>query len=374
MTSQNDTKLQRVYIGTYTQGTLHIPHENVCESRGIYTALFDPATGVFGNLELAAATPNPSYLAKHPKHPILYGVNECFLEEFQNGGLSVFRIENEQGDLTPLGCFDSKGQAPCHLAVDPQGRFLLISNYRNGRFVRHSLDRDGIPHGEPTVFQSHGKGPNEKRQDGPHAHSTNLDPLTNNILMIDLGVDTIYVREYDESSKSFSTDNRFDLKVAPGSGCRHSAFLPDGKILYVIDELDAAINVFFRNENNSFEGPVQRISTLPQEIDSNVQTTASAIVVHPSGKYLYASNRGSGIVSIFDVGKDGRLSLQYYCDAKCKTPRFCCLSPDEKYLIVCGQDSASIEAFHIDPASGQLFPNEKKLSVDSPVCVIWTDQ
>lgn len=372
MSSQNDLRRRRVYIGTYTEGTLHYPHDKLPVSEGIYTAVYDTQTGVFDDLQPAARTPNPSYLAKHPARPILYSVNECIVEQFQCGGLSIFRTESD-GRLTFLDRFPTRGQAPCHIFVDPQGRFLLVSNYRDGRFVRFSLDQNGLPYGEPEVFQSEGKGCHEKRQSGPHAHFSTVDPLTDNIMMVDLGTDTVYVRKYDEHLKTFSNDNRLDLKVDAGSGSRHLVLSPDAGACYVVGELKATISVFRRNDENVFEGPIQSLSTLPPDNKStDISTnTGSAIAMHPSGKYVYASNRGSGIVSVFRVEKNRRLIYHASCETRCKIPRFCCLSPDGQCLFVCGQDSASIETYSIDIQTGRLFFIQTVLPIDSPACVAW---
>ena len=360
----------RAYIGTYTEGILHVPHDNIANSQGIYTALFDPMTGHFENLELAAKTPNPSFLAKHAKLPILYSVNECFMENFQCGGLSVFQIGLE-GDLTLLDIFPTRGCAPCHLAIDPAGRFLLVSNYRDGRFVRFSLGQDGLPCDNPLVFQSQGKGIHEKRQEGPHAHSMAIDPLTDDILMVDLGTDTVYVRKFNERSNSYSNDARSDLKLSPGTGCRHLAFSRDAEALYVVGELDSSVSVFLRDENGILAGPIQSISTLPPDSDRIDTNTAAAILRHPSGQYIYVSNRGAGTVSVFRVDENHRLAYRGNCDVKCKTPRFCSLAPDAQYLVVCGQDAASIETFRVDRESGRLSSCDIFLQVDSPVCVVY---
>lgn len=359
---------QEYFIGTYTQGGLHFPHEHVPSSRGIYRTAFDPATDVFDELEFAAETPNPSYLARHPRLPVLYAVNECPIEGFSGGGLSVFDVDGK-GNLEFQGRFDTLGQAPCHVAVDPGGRFLVVSNYRDGKFALFRLDDKGVPRDVPAVFQPQGHGPHLGRQQGAHAHFAAVDPRTENLLMVDLGTDTIYVRKYDESRHAFSEDPKSDLHVAPGSGPRHLVFSPGAETLYVIGELDSTIAVFVRNDDERFEGPIQTISTLPPETTERTGT-AAAIVLHPSGKYLYASNRGTGIVSVFRRESNGRLAFRSALNASCKIPRFCCATPGGSHLIVCGQDSATLEAFRIDPESGQLTTSGNKRLLDSPVCLI----
>jgi 6-phosphogluconolactonase len=359
-----------VYLGTYTEGSLHYPHENQQGSRGIYTACFDSERGCFEHWEMVAEMPNPSFLAKHPEQPILYAVNEVSQAEFQ-GSFCTLRYDSVTGRLTFINRLDTMGLAPCHITVEPKGRFLVVSNYRSGNFALFPLQPDGIPIASPVLFQGFGIGTNPKRQDSPHAHSAAVDPMNGTLYLVDLGSDTIYVRNFDFRTKTFENAiATSDLNVPSGSGCRHLVFSPDHRFLYVAGELDSCVYVFARNEERFCNKPIQRVSTM--ESDKETVNTVSAINLHPSGKILCVSNRGQGSFSVFAVDKTtGQIKLLKNQPVQCRIPRFCTFDPTGNYFFVCGQDSGRIQVFQVNQENNEFnFVSQSPL-IDSPVCLLF---
>lgn len=358
----------RVYIGTYTEGPLYFPQNGMSPSKGIYSAVFDPTNGQFENMQLAAAVPNPSWIAKHPTLPVLYAVSETTVPGFQGGVLNVLYADDENGKLEPLGRHDTVGQAPCHIAVDTKGGYLVASNYRNGNFSVFLLNEDGQVDGLPVIFQGNGNGPNSRRQDGPHAHSTCFDPVDNSILMLDLGSDTIYRRRFNAKTRQFETpDDLSDIKVPPGSGCRHGVFSKDASRFYVANELNCTVSVWARNENGKF---IAQKTPFSFSEDESGKQTGGAICLSNSGKTLLLSTRSPGSIAFFSIDDRNEIQKRHQIKTRCSIPRFCCFSRDDRHVIVCGQDTGIIEVFSFDEANDRIALLGENLFVESPVCLV----
>src|SRR5262245_24525847 len=214
----------RVYIGTYTG-------EN---SRGIYTSQLDPATGALTPAEVAAEVKNPSFLAIHPNRQFLYAVSEVDSAGGKpTGGISAFAINARNGKLRLLNQKPSRGAGPCHLVVDKAGRNALVANYGGGSCAVLPLTADGRLLDATAVIQHAGKSVNPGRQEGPHAHSINLDAANRFAFVADLGLDKILIYKFDAAKGSLAANDPPDASVSPGAGPRHFALHPDGKFAYV---------------------------------------------------------------------------------------------------------------------------------------------
>lgn len=355
---------RQFYIGTYTEGPQYFPREDALRSRGIYSVFFDTETGRFSGLRSAAETSSPSWLASHPSLPILYAIGEAAVPGFQGGALNVFRSDRKAGTLEFLGRFDTVGRSPCHIAVHPEGRFLVVSNYRSGNFAAFLLDEDGRVGDGPFLFQGEGNGPNAKRQDGPHAHFVCFDPSDRSMLMIDLGSDTIYRRRFDPDGRRFETPKGLpDLKVPPGFGCRHGVFSKDGSRFYVVNELNFSLSIFVRQESGGPLESIEMISFLKSDEES--PQTGAAIDLSPSGKTLLLSARNPGSVSLFSLDDRGGVTLSHQIATTCRIPRFCRFSHDGKHVFICGQDTGAIEVFSLTDGQKTDSP-----LVESPVCMV----
>jgi 6-phosphogluconolactonase len=338
------------YIGTYTGHG----------SQGIYVYRFEPATGALTSLGLAAQTDNPSFLAAGPGGAYLYAVNED-----DTGSVSAFRVDRKSGKLTPLNRVSSGGSSPCALAVDHSGRFVLAANYGSGSIGLFPIKADGRLAPDSAFNQHNGSSINRQRQAGPHAHSASFSPDNRFALSADLGVDLIYVYGFDAKRGTLATVGYGH--VAPGSGPRHLAFHPNGKFVYVVDELAATVNAFAWNE-----GALKALGAVSAVAPGYRSTKSGAeIAVHPNGKFVYASNRGqANDIAIFHVDPStGKLTPAGRVASGGQTPRSFSVDPSGQYLFVANQDSNNVVVFHVDPTSGQLTPTGKTLAVSSPVAV-----
>jgi 6-phosphogluconolactonase len=346
-----------VYIGTYTGG----------KSKGIYRAELDTATGKLSEPELAAETVSPSFLAIHPNRRFLYAANEISnFKGTKGGGVSAFAIDPKTGKLTLLNQQSSVGAGPCHLVVDRTGKFALVANYGGGSVAVLPIKEDGSL-GERTAFVQHkGSGANPQRQKGPHAHSVNLDAANRFAFVADLGLDRVLV--YRLGADGTLTPNTPPaVELAPAAGPRHFAFHPSGKFAYVINEMNNTITAMRYDPAKGVLTPVQSVPTLPKAVKGN---STAEVQVHPSGKFVYGSNRGHNSIAVFTVDQaTGKLTPAGHQGMGIKIPRNFGIDPTGKYLLVANQGSDSIIVFEIDQQTGALKPTGQKVEVGRPVCV-----
>ena len=290
-----------VYIGTYTD----------TKSKGIYISHFDPATGRLSPPELAAETKNPSFLAIHPNRHFLYAVGE--VDDFggtKAGAVSAFRLEPESGKLILLNQQPSGGAGPCHLAVDASGKCVLVANYGSGSVAAIPVQADGRLGAPDAAIQHHGSSVNAQRQSGPHAHFIIPDPGNRFALACDLGLDKVLVYRLnpgDAAAPILQPNDPPAVSLKPGSGPRHLAFHPNGRFAYLISEMGWTLTGFSYDGQRGELKDFQTVSTVPPDFSG--ENLAAEIQVHPSGKFVYGSNRGHNSIVVFAVDEtSGRLS------------------------------------------------------------------
>ena len=350
-----------VYFGTYTGP----------RSKGIYVSRFDPTTGRLTPAELAAETPNPAFLALHPEGRFLYAVNE--VGEFQGkptGSVSGFAIDAASGRLTLLNQSSSMGPGPCHLTVDRGGHSLLVANYDGGSVAALPIGADGRLGVASAFVQHRGSSVNLERQASPHAHSIDLDAANRFALVDDLGLDKVLVYRFDPARGALEPHEPPSVSLAPGAGPRHLAFHPDGRHVYVINELASTVTVFRYEPERGALREEQTVSTLPAGVTPRPEYSTAEIQVHPSGRFLYGSNRGHDSIAVFAVDRTtGGLTPIEHVPTGGKKPRHFALDPTGAYLLAANQDSDSVVVFRVSETSGRLAPTGQKLRVGSPVCV-----
>jgi 6-phosphogluconolactonase len=349
-----------VYAGTYTGG----------KSKGIYRLELDLASGKLSAATLAGKAVNPSFLAIHPSGRFLYSVDE--ISNFHGarvGALSAFAIDPKTGNLTLLNQQSSGGAGPCHVTVDRAGKHVMAANYGGGSAVVAALNPDGQL-GPQTAFVQHkGTGPDKARQEGPHAHSINLDAANRFAFVADLGLDRVFVSRYDAAKGTLTPNDPPAAVLAPGSGPRHFAFHPDGRHAYVINEMKLTVTAFDYDPAKGVLTTIQTESTLPKGTPWSKDYSTAEVQVHPSGKFLYGSNRGHDSIAIFTIDAAGKLTPAGHQSHQVKTPRNFGIDPTGRYLLVANQGASTIVVFRIDPQTGALTPTGSVAQVPVPVCV-----
>jgi 6-phosphogluconolactonase len=346
-----------VYVGTYTGP----------KSKGIYVFDFDEE-GAATSPRLAAETANPSFLAIDPTQHFLYAVNEISDYGHQkSGAVSAFVIDRNTGMLDFLNQVSSRGTDPCYVTVDETGKFVLVANYTSGTVAVFPRLPDGKLAEASSVIQHTGHGPNPDRQEGPHAHEIVLTKDNRFAVAADLGLDRLLVYRFDSANGTLTPNDPPFAEVDPGSGPRHLAITPNGRFIYVLSEMGSTITAFAFDSAKGSLRKFQAVSSLPAGFKG--QNDAAEIAVHPSGKFVYASNRGDDSIVAFAIGSDGRLSFVERTSTLGKTPRGFAIDPNGSYLIAANQASDNVVVFAIDPSTGRLKPTGKILDVAAPVDV-----
>ena len=344
-------------------------------SKGIYAYRFQPATGEvtpLGDAGLVAETENPSFLAVHPNQRFLYAVNEVSrYEGTAAGSVSAFSVNLETGALTLLNRVSSRGGSPCHLELDRSGQWLFVANYGGGSVAAFPVQADGKLGESSAFFQHEGKSVNAARQSGPHGHATVVSPDNKFMLAADLGLDKILTYRIDAARGGLAPADPPFSAIKPGSGPRHLAFRPDGKFAYVLNEMLSSVGAYAYDANRGSLAELQTVSTLPEGFSAD--NSGAEIMTHPTGKFLYTSNRGHDSIAIFRVdAARGTLTPAGHVPTQGKTPRGFGIDPSGRFLVAGNQNSGTVVIFRIDEQTGGLTPTGTTLQVGSPVNVVFS--
>lgn len=350
----------RVYIGTYTSG------DSI--SKGIYTCSFDTETGKLTEPTFAVELKNPSFLAIHPGGKFLYAVNELSEGEGKGtGGVTSLKI-NADGTLTAINHQPSLGGAPCHCNVDATGTSLLIANYIGGNVVVYPIDADGSLKPASCNIQHAGKSKDPSRQEVSHAHSINLSSDNRFAYAADLGLDKVMIYDFDAAQHLLTPAKQPFVTVPPGGGPRHFAIHPSGKFAYTNNETTLVVTAFGRDPKDGGLTSIQDISTIPKGFDGRKST--AECLAHPSGKFLYVSNRGHETITAYTI--DPTSGLLTYVENEPtggNEPRNFFIDPSGKWLLAENQNSDSVFVFTIDQKTGELTPTGDSVKVGKPVCI-----
>lgn len=353
-----------VYFGTYTNKT---------QSKGIYRARLDVATGKLSPAEVAAECNDPSFVAVHPNGKFLYAIDERADPAKTPGrGVSAYAIDPKTGALTLLNEQSCGGPGPAHLAVDRAGKCVLVANYAGGSAAALPIGADGRIGPPASVIQHKGSSVNPQRQKEPHAHMIETSPDNRFAFVPDLGLDKLMAYKLDPAKASLTANEPAFAPLPPGSGPRHIAFSPNGKFAYVINEMLCTMAVFSYDAARGAFTDVQNISTLrPGETVQRGQSTAE-VIAHPSGKFLYGSNRGHDTIVVYSVDSaSGKLTYVEHQSTQGKNPRHFGVDPTGAWLIAENQNSDTVVVFRIDVRTGKLTPTGQTLPVPSPVAAVF---
>jgi 6-phosphogluconolactonase len=352
-----------VYFGTYTGA----------KSKGIYRSTMTDE-GKLSAPELVAETASPSFLAVHPNGRYLYAIGEVDkFKEQKAGAVSAYAIDRKTGQLTLLNQQSSGGTGPCHIDVDRKGRCVLVANYGGGSVKALPINKDGSLGDSGTFIQHQGSSVNKSRQQAPHGHAMLVDPSQKFAVACDLGLDQVLVYKLDAAKAVLTPNDPPFATVAPGSGPRHLAFHPDGKFAYVINELNCTMTAFAWDSKRGVLQEVQTISTLPGEFQRGYST--AEVYVHPSGKFVYGSNRGHDSIVVYACDeKTGKLTLVEHQSTQGKTPRHFGIDPKGNFLLAENQSSDSVVVFRIDRKTGKLTATGDKIQVGAPVCAVFVER
>ncbi|HJS09091.1 MAG TPA: lactonase family protein, partial [Pirellulales bacterium] len=244
---------------------------------------------------------------------------------------------------------------------------VLVANYGGGSVAVLPIDKDGRLRPASSFVQHKGSSVNPKRQEAPHAHSINVDPAGAFAVVADLGLDKVLVYRFDAAAGTLTANDPPHATVSPGAGPRHFAFHPSGRFAYVINEMNSTVTAFAYDAKKGTLSEIDTKSTLPGPQQGN---STAEVQVHPSGKFLYGSNRGHNSLAIFRIDeKTGALTAAGHQLTGGRTPRNFGIDPTGKFVLAANQGSDSVVVFRVDQETGKLEETGQSIKVPTPVCV-----
>ena len=341
-----------LFIGTYSENN----------SEGIYCYQFSEETGELKPLAVTPNLENPSFLAISPDKKYLYAVSEVKESPgIDSGSVTAYRIQ-ASGQLEKINQKATKGFHPAHVAVSPDGKLVVASNYSSGSLSFFHVGEDGALEESFQQIQHEGSGPDQNRQQSPHAHSALFTKDGKTLISADLGTDKIDFYQQDASE-------RFELSASvsmePGAGPRHFAFSPDGQFIYVMNEMASTVSILQKVGGNY--QLLETVSSLPEGFDG--ANSGADIHVSSDGRFVYCSNRGHNSIAVFQRNDDGKITLLQNEPVQGDWPRNFAISPDGDFLLAANQRSNNVTVFKIDSDTGELDFTGKTIDVPNPVCL-----
>lgn len=357
-TSQPASQEHNLYIGTGASGP----------GKGFSMAQFNSETGKLTAPQLNIEAAAPSYFVIAPDHKHLYTVNETGTwNNNPTGSVSAYAIDQASGKLTLLNQQSSGGPGPCYISLDRSGKYALVANYSGGSIAVIAINADGSL-GDMTGFdQQQGTSVNPERQDKAYAHSVQADPTNHFLLSCDLGDDKLYIYRFDADKGTITANNPAFASLTPGTGPRHFDFSRDGHFIYVVGEMLSTVTVFSWDGSTGTATEIQSLSLLPPGFEG--ENTAAEVRVHPSGKFLYATNRGSDSIARFMIDQEtGKLTYVDNTSSEGKIPRNFIFDPTGKWLLVSNHGSDNGAIYSIDQETGKLTRTDV-FSAPNPFCM-----
>ncbi len=351
-----------LYVGTFS----------VRGSQGIYAYTFNRAKQTLTLLQTVPSLESPTFLEIHPSKKFLYSVNRGKADITDQGGsVSAYGIDQKTGRLSGLNHKSSYGDGPCYIEIDKTGRFVFIPHYNEGNLTVLSLFKDGLLGSVSDAKKYSGSSINAERQESPHIHAAVISQENKFLYVMDLGSDKIYIYEFKADSGTLQPASTAEVAVVPGAGPRHFTFHPSGNFAYLAEELTSTVAVFAVDKVTGGLTVLQdSVISLPENFKE--KNTSADIHTDGSGRYLYMSNRGADVITIYAIADDGTISMIGHQPTGGKTPRNFLVDPKGEYLFVANQDSDTINIFRVNPKTGKLSPVGKPVTVPSPVCLKMT--
>jgi len=335
---------------------------------GIFLSHFNTDTGSLSPPVLNVQASKPGYFVIDPTGRFLYAANATSKFDGQSSGaLSAYSIDRATGQLTLINQVPSGGANPVFVVLDAGASHVLTANYTGASISAFALRPDGGI-GQRTAFQQFsGHSVNPDRQKQAHPHSIYVDPTNRFVLVPDLGQDKVFVFRYDGQSGTLVPNDPPYGSVAPGAGPRHLAFHPNGRWVYVVDEMGGTVTRFnWNSDTGALTDPQATVITPP---DFKGLNTSGEVRIDSAGKFLYASNRGPDDIAVFSIDpQSGDLTFLQRVPTMGKMPRYFIIDPTGRWLLQCNHDGYNVVIFKIDPQTGMLTQNGDPVTVPNPYC------
>lgn len=347
------------YVGSRTT------RERNARGEGITVFSIDSASGALSHVQLLGELLNPSFLALSRGGEFLYSVHG------DHSDVSSFRVSPETGMLSYINTQSTAGLNPAHLAINPSGKFLIVSNHYGGSLAVLPINDDGALGTLCDLIVMNGPiGPHRVEQNHAKPHFNPFTPDGRFVIVPDKGLDRIFSFNFDGERGRLSPAPSPFVETREGAGPRHIAFHPTRSIAYAVNELDSTVTTYRYDLITGDLSATQVLSSLPESFTGN--SRAAEIEVDRLGRFVYASNRGYDSIAIFRIDpQTGLLAFLHAEPSRGRTPRFFALSPNGRHLYAANEDSDNIVTFSIDPESGALTATGSVTPIGSPVCMVF---
>ncbi|MBX3452592.1 MAG: lactonase family protein [Planctomycetaceae bacterium] len=336
------------------------------EEGAIHAFKWNLATGVLSPTASTTDVEHPFFLALSPDNKFLYSIHAKQFSGPNDEEVAAYKLEGKTGKLTLLNRQSSLGTASCYLDVDATGKTLVVANYTTGDVASLPIKPDGSLGPAVTEIVHKGSSVNASRQKEPHAHCFVISPDNRFALAADLGTDQVFCYRLDAEKSTIAANDPAFVRSPPGSGPRHLTFHPNGKRVYVINELLNTVSAYNWADGTLTE--FQTISTLPEGF-TGVTHTAD-VKITPNGKFLYGTNRGHDSLAAYSIGDDGKLTLIEIVPSRGAGPQNLLISPDGKWLLCANMPGNNLSLFAIDQKTGKITPQGETVQVAMPSCLM----
>ncbi len=346
--------INKMYVGTYTKKEGHVDGK----AEGIYLLHQNSTDGSLKMITTAAEVINPSFVKAGKTGKYLYAVSELGPSDAESGFIHSFMIQGD-GSLKNIGKQTTGAYAPCHISMDRSGAYAFVSNYMGGIVMVYRINENGsLNISQELKLENASEA---------HAHSVKISGDNRYAYVADLGNDKIWIYRFDIKKGILEPHEQQFVQLKEGAGPRHLSFAKNGSYAYSINELNSTVSAFSVLKDGGLEH-IQDISSLPENYRQ--KNSAADIHIHPSGNFLYVSNRGHNSIAGFRINpEDGKLKNIDYVPVAGKTPRNFVISPFGRYLYAASQDTGNITTYLINKDTGKLKIQPSVFEVKTPVCL-----
>lgn len=343
--------------------TFYVLSSDVNEADPIKLYEFNPETKTLNAKAAFSGVYNANYFSISPDQKHMVVTSKA--KDNSGAGFVTYSI-GEDGVLFKVGEQFSaeKGAFPCYVSFSNDQIQVLGANYSGGNITLADFKNNKLQEIRQSI-KFEGKGYDPKRQNAPHAHFICQSPDGEYVYAVDLGTDRIMNYKLQEG-RLIENPKQASLKLHPGAGPRHLAFHPEGKHVYVLNELESSITSCALNPEDGILKALHTVKMLPDTFTGF--SKAAAIRVHPNGKFIYGSNRGYHCISVYGLSPDGSFDLIEHEALNVNWPRDFQLTPDGKFLFCCNMKTDNFSVYQVAD-DGQLTYLNVSADVSKPLCI-----